>query len=200
MKIDQVKMFCDKEGDFSEPFNFDGFTYATTKKMGIRVTSDMIVEGPPQSNVEYCKMVAIADVFNKTTFVEAEYIHMPEKLEAVERKCLECNGMGYIEDCPECCGYGMVSLDTEYNTYEVECMTCNGGEDKDKIKCIDCNGTGLDNKPVVNLNGSFIYLDHAEKISKLPNVKISKKEYMNSILFKFNYGEGIVMTVIETHG
>lgn len=65
--------------------------------------------------------------------------------------CSECNGSGRSSrtTCPECDGEGEVELESDYNTYEVDCKMCRGnGYIKHKTNdmtapcCEVCDGSG----------------------------------------------------------
>ena len=66
------------------------------------------------------------------------------------KKCRRCepNGVGYINVCPECEGFGEVEFWNEFNFYEFECKTCEGRKMSSygllpTHDCTKCNGAGF---------------------------------------------------------
>ena len=76
--------------------------------------------------------------------IKGEWVDLPPYKLPDKDLCYNCNGVGSINICPECCGNGYVDLETDYNTYECECKMCETkGEvpGEDNI-CKICDGDG----------------------------------------------------------
>lgn len=71
-------------------------------------------------------------------------------LSSIEKvRCRMCGGGGKhrMATCRECNGDGEVTAETDYNSYEVQCASCNGEgrehrNDAEEQQCERCNGDG----------------------------------------------------------
>lgn len=121
-----------------EPFIYEGKTYATDGYVLVRV--DIPMEGAKEKpDFPYKNIYRSFEGPFSESFVLSDF-HTEEEKEA----CPECNGTGRAGDCPECNGLGYIDFYTDWNTYEVECQSCDGtgvilGEGDD---CENCGGTG----------------------------------------------------------
>jgi hypothetical protein len=115
--------------------------------------------------------------------------------------CERCRGKGNIADCPECEGEGEVTLENEYNEYEVECASC-GGDGRcgqtTGVPCCGCNGTGTG--CVIMRLGEFKACHqrrYLKLVEVLPNVVVAVRPGDDSspLFFKFDGGRGALMPI-----
>jgi hypothetical protein len=134
-----------------------------------------------------------------------EWIDMPIIKEDHYKTCDACNEHGKVPardtGCSECKGSGQVELENDYNTYEVDCKSCDGDGNEllgGMESCDCCKGSKkhLNYVPVLkanddwSLNGQYVLL-----FENLPKVKLYWHEKYEYFLFKFTNGFGVIMPI-----
>lgn len=132
-----------------------------------------------------------------------EWSDMPVIKPEHYRICDSCNERGKKParevGCAECKGSGQVELENDYNSYEVNCKSCDGDGNEfagGMVVCDQCNGLSkhLHYVPVLKanedwaMNGQYVQL-----FKDLPNIKLSWHESYGYFVFKFSGGFGLVM-------
>lgn len=197
--------------DHPGPCSVDDFTYADNGIMVIRVPSTF---GNLHERAKQCSefMAKHFDCSGSPTTLTVDDVF------PFLCVCTEC-----AEDpasltkrikCPECRGTGEVELETDYNTYEVECKTCDGegtiaeGSTKcRRAECTNCHGTGLapkktkyrsNDKNAVRIGPAFINPAIALRlaIDFGPITFYAPKLSYSAVPFRFDGGEGIVMPLV----
>lgn len=143
MNLETLAKFANSSGwrpKFKEPFVFDGKTYATDGHVLVRL--DTLLEGA----AEYPDFPYEQIQGNFESPLHEPVLLKDYWTEVQTEECSVCKGTGRIRTCPECEGDGYISLDSGWNTYEVECQTCYGtgklsGKDEGE-ECDNCDGTG----------------------------------------------------------
>jgi len=194
-----LQSFCEPKGTtrpaLSDPFNCDGYTFATDGHICIRVDVDNSVESHPEAPKTMKGIFLTCDD-------DSKYIDIPE-IEGISLVvgCPVCGGSGKLSVCPECEGNGEVFFENDYNEYECTCESCFGtGKYKSgniaKSDCEECYGTGKITKDIgIDIGTRHITARLLCLIKNLPNVKIAPEatDRLNPIQFKFDGGCGILM-------
>ncbi|WP_165856765.1 hypothetical protein [Marinobacter sp. JSM 1782161] len=121
--------------------------------------------------------------------------------------CKACKGSGkaVFEKCRECEGEGEVDAETDYNTYfGLECKSCGGDcgtwNRNAEGECPECDGSG--NKPeteVVWLNDHELGIQkrYFALIKDLPGLNVGSEVTGtgHAVTFRFDHGEGAIMTI-----
>jgi len=200
-----LKPFCSKCGELSEPFSDDEYSYATDGAILIRVPrQDDIKKDTPvfisrRTSSRAIVLVIRDDVglyFNHDTLTN--WIDMPMLPNMAV--CEKCNGTGkFRAACFECYGDGMLTFDSEYNTYKVECMSCSGGK-SDGILCDKCEGEGkAPEVRLVDVGGARAIAKDLYRLKDLPDLKFSivGKDWREPVRFKFAGGVGLLQNWLE---
>ena len=210
MEKELLERFCcaDKDkGNICRPWSTSAYTYATDGHIMVRVPRMSDIDANDTApDVEHNPY---SEMFNREP---AEWVGVPE-VDYEATTCPHCNGTVKGIVCPECEGYGVVSLESDFNTYdEQDCKTCKGKAQlsvaqfeefkaRHRYKnpgvvetCDECWGTGkvwtLEGKVV---NGVKINLKFLSLLGKLPNAKLGTFEPMTVARFIFDGGEGLLM-------
>ncbi|HCH5589192.1 TPA: hypothetical protein NKZ51_004545 [Vibrio parahaemolyticus] len=194
---------CDKSDPrvfLREPFNYGKYTYFTDGNVMVRIPKEEGHQELPEEKKENYHN-AINKFF--ASFKSASFKPLPAVPDITMQTCTDCGGSGKLtkKECPECEGFGEVEAQTEYNTYDVPCKTCdevgyinvNGGDHE----CENCDGTGQSPKfklESMNLDGGLISLKMAHRIKSLPSLEIGK---IGDLFFgfKFEGGTGVAAGV-----
>ena len=115
------------------------------------------------------------------------------------KECPVCAGTKKASQktCDECDGEGEVDAETAYNTYEVECKSCNGeggritrGGDDD---CFECHGVGrvAPNDSTVKIYDITLDAKYVALIKDMPDLQIKTSE--NYLYFQSGENEGLIM-------
>jgi hypothetical protein len=190
MNIDLLMSFCSKDETrtIAKPFSDELYTYATNGYVMIRV--DRVDDVPINSPVTLEHMEELFDCTPTTP--------MPE-ITITKKQCPACEGSGRVTKCPECDGCGWVDFDNRFNTYEVECKSCDGDgvTPGNKNSCDVCKGTGkiVDKEKNVEIDGIAFRSTILDPITKLTNVKFFVRKEDKPATFSFDGGMGVVMPV-----
>lgn len=183
-----LKPFCGKSKAISEPFSGGEYSYATDGSIIIRV--------PVQA--ETTKEVPDGLGYGFPSFdhdLITSWLDMPV-LPTNKITCEKCNGTGKEETCHECNGDGILTFESDYNTYEVECERCGGNGKNDEIPCDECEGEGkIPEVPYVKLDSVCLGIKYLELLKDLPDIKfaIVSKDRSEPVRFKFAGGVGLLM-------
>ncbi len=188
--------------DLSEPFSDEKHTYATDGHILVRVPRipEITADGPESLTSELGKDRL---AFFHDKIAEADWLEIPVHPSS-RIYCEDCDGSGFVKDCPECAGEGGVEWETAFHVYTNECKTCEGegtvpGQASDQV-CPACFGEGrsypFDKKTTIA--GVCFATRLLARISDLPGVKIfpvkGADEYtFPPSLFKFSGGDGFIM-------
>jgi hypothetical protein len=200
-KLELLKRFCQKirghRAHLSHPMRHDGYLYASTGWIAIRVEDDPSIEA-----LDDKEMNTIYSVFKRG---EIEFHPLPTLPDAV--KCKHCNGTGiqYLEECPECDGEG----EFIHGRHSYECKECDcSGEivsdsaSTEPTGCWHCSGSGeADYQSGVaptKVGGVYFQNQLLRMIANLPNSRIehapeSDAKSLRAVHFIFDGGEGAVM-------
>ncbi len=168
--------FCAKEAgryDGTKPWIFEGWEYATTGSIAVRVKS-----AQPDTKIGKRDFPPAHKLFKD---IEGERLPWPEHQYVPKIiDCCKCGGSGKIGGCGGCdCGL---------------CSGANGDE------CEACGGTGdIKSEEHVQVGVQMISAKYARLISALPNIVWLKKDDTTTtspLFFLFENGEGIVMPIV----
>lgn len=194
--IDEKIMFSFCETDnrresVCKPFKFGGNVFATNGHI-LCVVSEESYEGTDFSIFSGAKICS-EQFFERYTESDMSPFDFGQLYEV----CKKCGGKHIgvkPSECLECEGYGEVTLESDYNTYELECKSCKG---KGEVNSCDrCSNVGkvykkfeisetVDNK----ISGEYL-----EKIAGLINIRVGRTIVNYAISFAFDGGRGIIMT------
>jgi len=197
-----LKPFCSKSGELSEPFSDGEYSYATDGFVLIRI--------PRQSDIKKNLPVYVSKLTNKQavnleTRNDAipyfnhdsltDWIDMPVLPDRAV--CKKCNGAGVLHTCCECDGSGTVGLENEYNSYNIECASCDGSGKADEILCNKCEGEGkVSEVPFIEFVGAGMRIatKYLYKIKDLPGIQlsISGQDWTKPVRFRFTGGAGLL--------
>lgn len=130
---------------------------------------------------------------------------MPSISNFTSKQCSDCNINGFTQKrdhvCRECNGEGAVTLESDYNTYEIECKNCGGDgyEFSGWQKCPNCHGTKKDynfvpislesqSNPAWSLNAAYAF-----KFSTLNSVQIAWRDDWGMYAVRFDGGAAVIM-------
>ncbi len=183
-----------------KPFYADGKMMATNGHVAAFTISETI---DATNNINVPKdiidsMVGFSRLFDDENFIQLHDFKMPDK-----EKCKECEGSGKLttEQCYECHGHGEVEAETDYNTYEVNCASCDGSG-KIKIKnsdeaCSCCLGSGEVLPEKIEFFGGFINPEYLNMVLEYPGLEIAvisdQKRFPFQFLFKSSNGLNVLM-------
>lgn len=190
--------FCslDDTRKLDKPFSNGTFTYATNGHIIIRV---------PRTRIENIIIEhSMLNKINKLNFEpkhEGKWFKMPEYNYPDKITCSQCRGTKYSIECPECELEGVVYFENSYNSYEVECKSCEGektlpGNDK-KYPCPECDSTGLvyEGIPGAIINNTKLGINLLDKIKDLPDIELFFPAWGGMVNYRFNGGNGILMMI-----
>ena len=205
-----LDIFCSSGLDderFKKPFTIDGKSYATN--------GNIIVEVPEQDGISHEIPISHGRIINAfwPHEVATEFIDVLGQVEWPETaECDVCRTFGYVVQCKECDGGGMMAFQSSRHEYHCECKECRGHGDLPARKgavgatpCQLCDALGRYIKaggdssrifpelcgihPGVKLAYSLLL-----KIKQLPNPLLGKvKGLHDPVPFIFTGGRGAVM-------
>ena len=224
MNIADLTTFCQTWGELSQPFQTNGFVYATDRHLAVRIPVEHF-EGPLPENgtrnvaryaesLDKCFNADPRDQYSSYTLHNFDY-------DLGEEPCTHCEGEGKLYACDECGGKGEVYHSTNYHDYENECESCNGKgyfaksqweeefwrkiiDQGDTVECEECGGTGLQKgNPNIyigelifqgKLLKKFMQFEGAVVFTKTPT---SVSSIHKPALIKWSKGEGVLMPVLN---
>jgi hypothetical protein len=216
-----LQPFCAKHDNrtyLKTPLSLDNYTYASNGHLMIRV--DRRNDTPAAENLPE----KLADSFRS----------MPEKaiqklgtetgtlsladFEPELTDCNKCEGTGLTYVCPECDGTGEITLETDFNDYNVDCESCGGrrtvsdneikalrsrnsrhtGVNKKPNKCQSCAGSGKrTEEKYIAVGETTLATDYLLLFKTLPNATVYAFGKADSALVVFDGGLGILMPIIN---
>jgi hypothetical protein len=124
-----LQPFCAKRDIrtyLNTPLSLDNYTYASNGHLLIRV--DRRNDTPEYDNIPE----KLTDSFRslpeqalQKLGTETGTLRLAE-FEPELTICNECGGTGLTHVCPECEGTGDITLESEFNDYNVDCISCDG--------------------------------------------------------------------------
>ena len=174
-----IQCFCatqdDPRGWMRAPFSCDGQTVATNGHV-MQIT--LPVPGT--------RGILVSDAIYKIVrlICNASYSAAPPVQMPVPIVCKPCQGTGYAkrETCAECSGMCFVDARNEYNSYSVQCKTCDGDGETYSIcdavngpPCPCCLGSGRDYHPLksVTVLGIRIAARYYALIAGCPDLQLA---------------------------
>ena len=209
--INKLSILCgldknDKRGHVNTPWFKDGISYSTNGKVLLRIVGEF------GTSYNDGKFPEIDDVFD---FKELEKAINGIKIDIKwfnERKkqnlCEYCDPKVKENPkyCMECDGEGFLTLNSDYNEYEVDCKSCDGeGYEEGKFTTKDCPycfgsrwNYNYDKSNAWKISDRLfdprfisILLNNLDGLEFYPNVFICT----NGLGFKFNCGMGVIMEI-----
>jgi len=188
--------FADPRDYLSAPFRLDGLTVATD--------GFCLVLGPDDETAHVCD--APDDVVAAFRAIVANaaarsYCEIPALLLPPSEACRRCSGSGNVSvtTCRECQGDGDVEAETAYNTYLVDCMTCDGtGEEKGAggpLRCDECAGQGKSWPPYQNIEvlGVSVQVKYLSRLDGLDGIAWSADTVLHRVFFRAGQYSGCIM-------
>ncbi len=193
MEIKDLEKFCRRSSPreyiasvkIEKPWSAREFTFATNGYVIVPVPrKEDVPEGgkeAPEVNTMFLNLP------NPKWFCLPE--NLPEK-----QDCKTCNGEGKNFECPECGGTGEIIFYKNGHDYEADCKECDGNG---KIAtCEDCAGTGKEPAKVgVEIEGVKFQAWLLSLLKTLPNCLISPGGHQLPAQFKFDGGDGLIMSL-----
>ena len=191
-----LKGFYDSSyvGFLKNPFSFQDRTYATNGNIIISVPKQQEYE---EDEENFNKIKGVLPPESGLSFFKIPGIKPPEM-----GKCLVCSGgrKAIYRPCIECDGDAILSFDSGYSIYEVDCKTCDGEGEKIDLStdelCLKCEGTGRAFiNPAVELKCIDMHIDfkYLQLIKKIPGMKIAGQKEESRIFFSNGEITGTVM-------
>lgn len=185
MTVNDLMPFCCSDSTrpvITHPWTAEGYTQATNGRILIRVA--------PIEDVEINTTTApVTDrLFPKQE--PTEWHDITELQLMPGETCPHCNKAESVV-CPECGGNGQVELSNHYNSYVVDCKTCEGSGE---TYCRHCEGRGF-LEGVTQLGSAQYSSDLLRQLQSLPNCKVGIGKPLEPAWFRFDGGDGLVMPV-----
>lgn len=195
---------CEEKSYMGQPFSDKHHTYATDGHIMVRVARVPECDAPvPEYFVSRLGEGNLS--FRHMDIAESEWLPIPV-IGIAKTRCNDCEGSGYVKDCPECDGKGEVEWETPFNSYVRECKTCEGeetipGQAGDKV-CPNCRGEGKSypwNAAPLEVGNVLFNVRLLALLADLPGAKIypviwpDESKNPDPSLFKFDGGEGFIM-------
>jgi hypothetical protein len=205
---------CDIRTYLNTPLSLDNYTYASNGHLLIRV--DRRNDTPEYDNIPE----KLADSFRslpeqalQKLGTETGTLRLAE-FEPELTICNECGGTGLTHVCPECEGTGDITLESEFNDYNVDCISCDGtgtvsdnkiellrsfnlqhpGVNKAPNRCQSCAGTGKRPKEEKFVVGeTTLATDYLRLFKTLPNATVYAFGKIDPALVVFDGGHGLIM-------
>ena len=187
------------------PFNLLGHTIATN--------NHIMLVSPIDDQYPQLAMAGIG----RESFVEtlkkhlksiqgAHYTPPPPVIYPDKKDCPECQATGKasITTCVECQGQGEIDLETEYNTYNVSCLSCYGEGEfitliNDSKDCPRCQGAGqrYPAHSTANIRNLSIAVNYLQMIINAPGLQVAIDKDKQCLFFKTGNQSGAIMGVGE---
>ena len=153
------------------PMRHEGYLYATTGHIAVRIEDDPAIEAEPMpANLQNGVLQKMA-----TDTTERTWRPVPQVNGAAAKPCAYCDGTGRVVWCPDCDGDG----EFWHGDYPYECKACDASgwvaaPSKDVGKgCLDCCGSGVSWQETVNFDGVHIAARYINLIgTEIPGAEI----------------------------
>ena len=188
-----IQSYCsdDKSRALSSPFLVDEFAVATNGHIMIFLPAKNYPEVQGNSDAPVSSTRDFLKLFETESFKDISEPTFPEKV-----ACENCKGTGQVmhPKCQECNGKGYIEFVNTYNSYEVECASCDSSGNGKMVYglgsvCEDCEGTKVAFSPNdtyygMEFMGGRISPNYLEKV--LGDVTNAEACYMaDKMLFLF---------------
>ena len=152
-----ITKFCatnDLRHYLHKPMRHDGYLYATTGHIAVRIEDDPAIEAEPMpANLQNSVLQKMA-----TDTTDRTWHPVPQVNGAATKPCAYCDGTGRVVECPDCDGDG----EFEHGDHTYKCKACDAsGWVASPIKgagakCHDCHGSGMSWQETVEFDGVHI--------------------------------------------
>ena len=175
------------------PMRHEGYLYATTRHIAVRIEDDPAIEAEPMpASLQNGVLQNMA-----TDMTERAWHPVPQVDTSSAKSCLHCGGTGRVVKCPDCDGDG----EFEHGDYTYECKSCDAsgwvaapskGAGKE---CPDCCGSGVNWQETVEFDGVHIAARYIHLIgTEIPGAEIGiSKDPHGTQLFRAPGIVGCVM-------
>lgn len=169
-----ITKFCatnDPRHYLHKPMRHDGFLYATTGHIAVRIEDDPAIEAEPMpASLQNSVLQKMA-----TDDTDRTWRPVPQVNGATAKPCAYCDGMGRVVACPDCDGDG----EFEHGDYMYECKSCDASgwvaapSKGVEQKCLDCCGSGVSWQETVEFDGVHIAARYIHLIgTEIPGAEI----------------------------
>jgi len=193
ISTDDIRVYLHK------PFNLNGKTVATNGHCVLFSPMDNAFADNETLETVKDGALKIQNFISQAEFIQLPSITMPEIF-----PCIMCNATGLCTStvCEECNGDRLVYFENQYNSYAIECATCDGegyismpgtGE-----TCPACEGTKKRFQLGSTVSVEGVKLDPAllEKISDVENIEISGDKARTMLFFRAGEFYGALMGIM----
>jgi hypothetical protein len=193
-----VRRFCNKDiySAYHDPWVQAGHTFATDGQVLVKFDSGMTDDYPTGDK-------PISHLLKQLEAMPSDGYITLQKLDSdFTKTCVRCKGKGELSVCPECDGEGELTLETDYNEYDVECKSCSGYGVSDDFdgsqtkKCSCDNGQSVDNDSKTIVDGVNFKSHNLAKFNPFSNVMIKVvKPVSDPSYIKFDGGVALIMAL-----
>ena len=199
-----IEKFCSDDTDprwyLHKPFARSGFLYATNGHIAVRVPADGSMVDTEEKISDQIERLFSSNVFDGME-------PLPAYTDPVLPACDDCEGSGKnkpTEKCKECRGEGFVEWDTDFNSYEADCKSCDGSGEIEReglasLTCKTCAGSGTSMDGPVTIGGMTINYRYLKMMEELPGLLVTPlagKICLDVIPFVFDGGTGLIMPML----
>lgn len=189
-----LDLFTEKDGfrwALAMPHRANGYLYASNGRAAVRIADDLSVECIEKSDSKsFIDLPVSVESLLSRTPEGKDYL--PVSLPDPElTNCKECDGLGYLDKCPDCDGDG----EFWHGRYEYECKECEGHgrvSSKSGSKCDDCDGTGKIEADI-KYRGAVFSVSQIRAIAALPSAELANPAINGTVRFRFTGGEGLIV-------
>lgn len=136
------------------PMRHDGYLYATTGSIAVRIEDDPgIYAEPMPTNLQNGVLLRMATDTTERTWRPVPKVNIP-----AAKSCRRCDGTGRVVVCPSCDGDG----EFDHYDYTYECKNCDesgwvaSANKNAGLVCPDCHGSGVSWQETVDFDGVHI--------------------------------------------
>lgn len=184
--MNNINAFCGK-GDIRDYLNQpmrlpDGTVFASNGHIGIIFNVD--ATGYQEARAE---LVEVVEKYNAFSF------NPPRNIPHIaDEPCSACKGDKSKYKCQECGGCGFVELENEFNEYEVDCKSCETGEN---FGCEVCEGVGHE-KASIGFDGVTVWKKYVDLChANLSNALFAASQCGKVVRITHDDGIGYLMTM-----
>lgn len=154
-----------------KPMRHEGYLYATTGHIAVRIEDDPAIEAEPMpANLQNGVLQNMA-----TDTTERAWRPVPQVNGAAAKPCAYCDGTGRVVACPDCDGDG----EFDHGDHAYECKSCNASglvaatNGDAAEECRDCCGSGVSWQVSIELDGVHIAARYIHLIgTEIPGAEI----------------------------